>query len=51
MVPRSVQKRNAEFFLKLADLPAQRRLGDVEPLRCLGEMQFFRDGNEISQMP
>jgi hypothetical protein len=32
-------------------LPAQRGLRDVQPLRCLCEVQFFCNGDEIAQVP
>jgi hypothetical protein len=42
---------HAEIFLELLDLPAERRLGDVQPLGSPGEIPFFRHGDEVSQVP
>ena len=35
-----------ELTLQLLNLPAERRLGDVESLRGAGEVTLFRDGDE-----
>lgn len=40
-----------KLALELADLPAQRRLGDVEPLGSAAEVQLVGNGNEVAEMP
>lgn len=50
MATRPDQQGNAEFLLKFEDLPAERRLRYMQPRCGLGEMQFFRNSNEIPQM-
>jgi hypothetical protein len=37
--------------LELADLPAERLLGQVQALRRAGEMQLLSDGHEGPQVP
>ena len=44
------EQRDAELILELFDVPAQRRLRDVEPLGGFGHAGFFRDGNERAQV-
>ena len=41
----------AERVLELANLVAQRRLGDVEARGCAAEVQLLRDGQEVAQQP
>jgi hypothetical protein len=40
----------AHDSLERADLPAQRRLGQIEPLGCATEVEFLGDGDERAQM-
>src|SRR4051794_31478973 len=47
---RAVEEPDAELLLELADLLADRRLGDVEPLRGAAEVQLFGDGDEVPEM-
>ena len=42
---------DAQFLLQLLDLAAQRRLGDVEPLRRAREVLLVRHGDEVAQVP
>jgi len=44
------EQGHAEFVLELLDLPAQRRLGDVQTLGGAGEVEGFGEHLEISQM-
>jgi hypothetical protein len=44
--PDAGEELDAELTLQLLDLPAERRLGDVESLRGAGEVTLFRDGDE-----
>ena len=44
------KKRNSQFILQVSDLPAQGRLGHVQPRRRAGHVLFFGNGDEISQM-
>src|SRR5215813_3459018 len=46
----ALQQLNLDLFLQLLDLLTERGLRDVEALRGPPEIQFFSDGNEISQM-
>ncbi len=46
-----VQQTNAELRFELINLPADRRLGYVDALSRPRETQFFRDGDEIAQLP
>ena len=45
-----LQQRHAELILELADLLAQRRLCDVQPLGRTGEIQFLAQRHEISEV-
>jgi hypothetical protein len=45
-----LKKLNAEFFLELPDLLAQRRLTDIQPQSGAAEMQFFGYGDQIAQV-
>jgi len=47
----AVQQADADFLLQMADLLAERGLGDVQPLRRPPEMEFLGHGNKINQMP
>ena len=44
------EQRHAQFFFQLFDGARQRRLLDVQLLRCAGEMEFFGYGDEVSKM-
>ncbi|MCY1376655.1 hypothetical protein D9M69_641640 [compost metagenome] len=44
------EERRADFALQLLDLLAQGRLADAEPGGGPGEMQFFRDSGEVTQV-
>jgi hypothetical protein len=43
-----MQKLSAEFLLELLDLPAERRLGNVEFFRRTAEAALGRNGHEIA---
>ena len=45
-----VEQRHAQLILQVADLPAQRRLRDVQPRRRARDVLFFGDSDEISQV-
>ena len=45
----SLEKRHAELVLELLDLPAHRRLGEVELVARLGERQVARRGLEADE--
>src|SRR3954469_15351498 len=47
---RAVEEPDAELVLELADLLADGRLGDVEPLPGAAEVQLFGDGDEVPEM-
>lgn len=47
----ALEQRATQFLLELTDLPAQRRLGDEQPLGGTGEAQLFGDRHEIAQHP
>jgi hypothetical protein len=44
------EQRHAQLVFQLADLPRQRRLRDVEPLRRPREVPLFRYRDERPQM-
>ncbi|KAG1392470.1 hypothetical protein G6F59_014589 [Rhizopus arrhizus] len=44
------EQLHAQFFLELADLTAERRLGDVQPGGGTREAAFFRHGLEVAQV-
>ena len=44
------QQFHADLVFELLDLPAQRRLRDVQPLRCPGEAALFCHGHEILEV-
>lgn len=46
----ALQQRDAEFVLKRTDLLAKRRLCHVQPFGGAGEVQFFGNGNEVTQV-
>jgi hypothetical protein len=45
------QQPRAQLRFKLLHLGAEGRLGDVQAVRCPGEMEIFRDRHEIAQLP
>ena len=47
----AVEETHAQLLLELADLLADRRLGDVQALRRAAEVQFLSDGDEVPEMP
>ena len=47
----SLHQSNAESVLELLDLPAERRLRDMQQLRRAGEISFARDCHEIAELP
>lgn len=46
----SPQQLTPHELLEAPDLPAERRLGDVEPIRGASEVEFLSDGYERAQM-
>ena len=44
------KERDAQVFLQLADLTAQRRLCDVQLLRGLAKVKVFGDGQEVANV-
>ena len=48
---RAVDQFGADFGFELLDLPAQRRLGDVQPVRGAREIALAGDRHEITQLP
>jgi hypothetical protein len=44
------EERRADVALEVADLPAQRRLGDVQARRRAAEVQLLGDGDEVAQV-
>ena len=46
----AVEQLRPHFLFKLADLPAQRRLGDIELLGRLREVAFIGDSNEVTEL-
>jgi methionyl aminopeptidase len=44
------EERGAELVFQRADLPAERRLRDVQALRRAADVSFLRDGNEIADL-
>src|SRR3954451_9931147 len=47
---RAVEQPHAELLLELADLLADRGLGDVEAIRRTAEVQLLRDRDEVPQV-
>jgi hypothetical protein len=45
-----VEQGRAELRLQVADLPGERGLGDVQPLRSAAEILLLRGGDEVAQM-
>ncbi|MNZ90404.1 hypothetical protein D3C78_1093640 [compost metagenome] len=48
--PPTLKQHHAEFVFQLLDLPAQRRLGDVQAFGGAGEIQGLPQHLEIPQM-
>jgi len=46
----AIEQPHSEFALKLVDLDAQWRLGDVEALGGPPEAELFGDRNEVAQV-
>ena len=46
----AVDQRHAQILLEQLDLPAERRLGDVQDLRRAGEIALPRQSDEISEL-
>jgi hypothetical protein len=47
----ALDQRHAQLLLQLLDLPAQRRLCDVQALRGAGEAPFARHRDEVPEVP
>src|SRR5262249_27819189 len=47
----SLKQSDTQLFLQVAQLPAHRRLGNAQTRGSAAYVQFFRDGDEIPQMP
>jgi hypothetical protein len=50
-MPMAKEEREAEFFLELMDVTAERRLRDVKAFGSLGDTQGVRHGNEGLYVP
>ena len=48
--PVAFEQPGSDFLLELADLAAQRGLGDTQFQSGFGETQFPRDGNEVAHL-
>lgn len=48
--PATLQQDHAQFILQLLDLPAQRRLGNVQAFGSTGEVQGFPQHLEVTQV-
>ncbi|MNR02822.1 hypothetical protein D3C85_1186900 [compost metagenome] len=46
----TLQQGHAQFVLQLLDLPAQRRLGDMQAFGRAGEIEGFRERLEVAQV-
>src|SRR6185369_11294221 len=46
----AVEEAHAELLLELADLLADRRLGDVQPLRGAAEVPLFGGSDEVPEV-
>ena len=49
-LPGPLEQSDVEFLFKVADLPAKRRLRNVQPSRGAREIQFLGDGHEVAEM-
>ena len=47
----AVEQRDPDLVLKLLDLPAQRRLGDMQPFRRAREVPLPRHRDEVAELP
>ena len=47
----AMEERDAEFVLKLFHLAAEGGLGDMEPGRSPGEIEFTGHGSEVAELP
>jgi hypothetical protein len=47
----TIEEFETEFLLKIADLPGQGRLGNVQTCRRLGDGAQFYNGDEGSRVP
>ncbi|MEI9985539.1 MAG: hypothetical protein WDN69_21520 [Aliidongia sp.] len=47
----ALQQTNTQFLFQRLDLHAQSRLGNVQAIRCAGEMQGLGDGDEVVELP
>ncbi len=45
-----IEQRDTDLILELLDLPAERRLGDVQLLGRAGEIALPRNGDEIAEL-
>src|SRR6266576_2270055 len=45
-----VEERNAELILEVANLPAQRRLRNVQPRGSPSHILFLGDGHEVTKV-
>jgi hypothetical protein len=45
------KKRGAKLVLQLRYCAAQRRLRNITPLGCSGEIQFLTQNEEITKLP
>src|SRR5262249_32833076 len=45
----AVEQADTHLLFELADLPAERRLGDAQPRRRPPEVQLLGDGDEVAE--
>ena len=46
----ALEQQHADFLFELLNLPAQGRLGDMQPLGRAGEVELFGNGDEVAQV-
>ena len=46
----ALEQRQAQALFELGDLPAQRRLGNMQAFRCTADVLFLGDGDEVAQL-
>lgn len=46
----ALEQRQAQAFFELGDLPAQRRLGNMQPFGGAADVFFLGDYNEVAQL-
>jgi hypothetical protein len=46
----AIQQAHSDLFFEIVDLPSQRRLGQVELVCRLGEIQNFGNGHEVAKV-